>query len=212
MSRLRAHSAGVAERAFDRRRGGEHPEGVLKSAANVTTHMAEIIDGLDGNPVIVGHSFGGLTRRNFRGRATGPRRWRSTLRKSRVLPPALAQLRASLPALGNPTNRHKTISLTKKEIRFGFGNAATEEESDELFERWTIPSPAWPLFEAAAANFSFHSPARVETKNEDRGPLCSFQVWRTTRFPTRSLGLPSSNTVIQPPSPNSNSSRAAVTR
>lgn len=28
-----------------------------------------------------------------------------------------------------------------------------------------------PLFEAAAANFSLHSPAKVDTDNEQRGPL-----------------------------------------
>jgi len=54
---------------------------------------------------------------------------------------------------------------------FGFGNTLTQEESDELFERWTIPSPARPLFEAATANFSLHSPAKVNTGNKERGPL-----------------------------------------
>jgi pimeloyl-ACP methyl ester carboxylesterase len=88
-----------------------------------------------------------------------------------VLPLPLAQLRAGLPALGNPANIHKAVSLTQKEFRFGFGNAVSEEESDELFDRWTIPSPAKPLFQAAVANFSLHSPAKVDTKNEDRGPL-----------------------------------------
>ena len=61
--------------------------------------------------------------------------------------------------------------MTKKEFRFGFGNALSEEESDELFESWTIPSPARPLFQAAVANFALHSPAAVETNNETRGPL-----------------------------------------
>jgi hypothetical protein len=45
-----------------------------------------------------------------------------------VLPLPLAQLRASLPALGNPTNLHKAVALTQKEFRFGFGNAVSEEE------------------------------------------------------------------------------------
>ena len=36
---------------------------------------------------------------------------------------------------------------------------------------WTIPSPARPLFEAATAAFSPHSPAEVNTANEERGPL-----------------------------------------
>ena len=88
-----------------------------------------------------------------------------------VLPLPLAQLRAGLPGLGNPTNLHKAVSLTQKEFRFGFGNALTEEESNELFEKWTIPSPARPLFQAAAANFALHSEAKVNTGNETRGPL-----------------------------------------
>ena len=151
----------------------EHPEAVANIGIDdVTSHMAEIIDGLDGNPVIVGHSFGGLIAEKLLGEGYGAAAVAIDPAQIKgVLPLPLAQLRASLPALGKPTNRHKAISLTKKEFRFGFGNAVTEEESDELFERWTIPSPARPLFEAAAANFSLHSPAKVETKNEDRGPL-----------------------------------------
>jgi alpha-beta hydrolase superfamily lysophospholipase len=46
----------------------------------------------------------------------------------------------------------------------------TEEESNQLYDRWVIPGPGRPLFEAAAANFSPHSPAKVDTK-ADRGPL-----------------------------------------
>ena len=63
------------------------------------------------------------------------------------------------------------MSLTEKEFRFGFGNAVSEEESNDLYERWTIPSPARPLFQAAAANFVMHSQAKVNTANETRGPL-----------------------------------------
>jgi predicted esterase len=37
--------------------------------------------------------------------------------------------------------------------------------------RWTIPAPGKPLFEASVANFSPHSPDKVNTKNEDRGAL-----------------------------------------
>ena len=34
-----------------------------------------------------------------------------------------------------------------------------------------IPAPARPLFQAAAANFSPHSEAKVDTGNQARGPL-----------------------------------------
>jgi pimeloyl-ACP methyl ester carboxylesterase len=139
---------------------------------DVTNHYAAVIDGLPEAPVLVGHSFGGLIAEKLLGQgnaaaavAIDPAQIKG------VLPLPLAQLRAGLPALGNPANRNRAVSLTAKEFRFGFGNAVSEEESDALYERWTIPSPAKPLFQAAAANFSLHSEAAVDTDNSTRGPL-----------------------------------------
>ena len=83
----------------------------------------------------------------------------------------LSQLRSALPGLRNPANAHKSVALDEKQFRYGFGNAVSEEESRELFEKWTIPSPARPLFQAASANFQPHSQAKVDTANETRGPL-----------------------------------------
>lgn len=40
-----------------------------------------------------------------------------------------------------------------------------------LYELWTIPTPAKPLFQAAAANFVMHSEAKVNTHHDTRGPL-----------------------------------------
>ena len=61
--------------------------------------------------------------------------------------------------------------LTAGQFRYSFGNALTDEESARLWEQWAVPSPGKPLFEAAAANFSLHLPAKVDTRNEERGPL-----------------------------------------
>ena len=48
----------------------------------------------------------------------------------------------SLPALGNPGNLHKFVSLTCKQFPFGIGNALSEEESAQLYETSAIPAPA----------------------------------------------------------------------
>src|SRR5580692_2330972 len=151
----------------------ENPELVANTSIDdATAHYTKIIDSLDASPVIVGHSFGGLIAEKLLGQSIGAAAVAIDPAQIKgVLPLPLAQLRAALPALGNPANRHRAVSLTLKEFRFGFGNALTEEESAELFGKWTIPSPARPLFEAAAANFSPHSQAKVDTGNQTRGPL-----------------------------------------
>ena len=135
-------------------------------------HFASIIEQLGVPPVLVGHSFGGLLAEKLLGEGVGAAGVAIDPAQIKgVLPLPLSQLRAGLPALGNPANRHRAVALTKEEFRFGFGNAVSQEESDELFESWTIPSPARPLFQAAVANFALHSPAAIETGNETRGPL-----------------------------------------
>ncbi|NUS40791.1 MAG: alpha/beta fold hydrolase [Terrabacter sp.] len=151
----------------------EHPEAVAGIGIDdVTDHMASVVDALPVAPVIVGHSFGGLIAEKLLGQGRGAAAVAIDPAQIKgVLPLPLAQLRAGLPALGNPANRSRAVSLTKKEFRFGFGNALTQEESDRLHEEWTIPSPARPLFQAAAANFSMHSEAAVDTANDTRGPL-----------------------------------------
>lgn len=151
----------------------ERPDEVAdRGIDDVTAHFAEIISGLSAPPVLIGHSFGGLITEKLLGQGIGAAGVAIDPAQIKgVLPLPLAQLRSGLPALGNPANLHRSVTLTEKEFRYGFGNALTEEESSELFQAWTIPSPARPLFQAAAANFVLHSQAAVDTGNQTRGPL-----------------------------------------
>ena len=55
------------------------------------------------------------------------------------LPPSA--LRVASVALRNPANKKKAVSLNEKQFRYGFGNAVSDEESKDLFDKWTIPSP-----------------------------------------------------------------------
>lgn len=143
-----------------------------RSLTQVVDHMKTVIAGLDSKPIIVGHSFGGLITELLMGEDLGTAGVAIDPAQIKgVLPLPLAQLRAGLPALGNPSNISKAVSLTSKEFRFGFGNALTEEESDALFDTWTIPSPARPLFEVAVANFNPQAANKADTRNNDRGPL-----------------------------------------
>jgi pimeloyl-ACP methyl ester carboxylesterase len=139
---------------------------------DVVDHYAQVIGGLDARPVVIGHSFGGLVAQRLLGQdlaaaaiAIDPAPVKGVLN----LP--ISALRVASIALRSPANRNLAVSLTREQFRYGFGNAVPEQESDELFERWNVPSPAKPLFEAAVANFTPRSPAKVNTHNKTRGPL-----------------------------------------
>jgi pimeloyl-ACP methyl ester carboxylesterase len=139
---------------------------------DVVDHYAGIIAGLDAPPVLVGHSFGGMIAEKLLGQdraACAVAIDAAQIKGVLALP--LSALRATLPVLRNPANSHRAISLTADQFRYGFGNAIPHEESDALYERWTIPAPGKPLFEAATAAFHADSPSAVNTANADRGPL-----------------------------------------
>src|SRR3954464_11021395 len=105
------------------------PRAEPEAVANIgiddaTSHFRAIIANLPASPVIIGHSFGGLITEKLMGEGLGvagvaidPAQIKG------VLPLPLAQLRSALPVLGNPANLHRSVMLTEKEFRFGFGNA-----------------------------------------------------------------------------------------
>jgi pimeloyl-ACP methyl ester carboxylesterase len=135
-------------------------------------HYADYIDTLTTKPIVIGHSFGGLIAQELLANdyavaavAIDP----APIKGVKTLP--FSQLRSGFPVLGNPANKKRTVALTAKQFRYSFGNAISEEESNELFEAWTIPGPGRPLFEDATANFSRNSAAKVDTHKAPRGPL-----------------------------------------
>jgi pimeloyl-ACP methyl ester carboxylesterase len=139
---------------------------------DVTAHYRQIIDQLPQRPIVIGHSFGGMIAEKLLGEdyaaaAVGI----EAAQIKGVLPLPLSALHATLPVFKNPANIRHAVALTAEQFRFSFGNALSPEESDALWAQWAVPSPGRPLFEAASANFRLHSPDKVNTGNEGRGPL-----------------------------------------
>ncbi len=139
---------------------------------DVVGHYAQIIRGLGAPPVVVGHSFGGLIAQRLLGQDLAAAAVAIDAAPVKgVLSLPVSALRVASIALRKPANRNLAISLTPEQFRYGFGNALPEHESAELFEKWTVPSPGKPLFEAGLANFTPNSPAKVNVHNKTRGPL-----------------------------------------
>jgi non-heme chloroperoxidase len=143
-----------------------------KGVGQVADHLAAAIGELERKPVVIGHSFGGLLTQMIAGRglssasvAIDPAPFRG------VLPLPTSALKSAWPALRNPANRNRAVSLTYEQFRFAFANAVDEGEARELYETFAVPTPGRPLFQAAAANLNPWTEAKVDRKNPNRGPL-----------------------------------------
>lgn len=150
-----------------------NPEAIADHGIDdVVEHFAALIATLPERPILIGHSFGGMIAQKLLGQDCAVATVAIDAAQIKgVLPLPLSALRATLPVFKNPANRHRSVTLTPEQFRFAFGNAIPEDESDALYEKWVIPAPGKPLYEAAAANFNPHSAAKVATDNQSRGPL-----------------------------------------
>jgi len=143
-----------------------------KSVGQVADHFEEIVRVLDKKPAIIGHSFGGLLAQSLAGRglsaatvAIDPAPFRG------VLPLPFSALKSAWPVLGNPANRNRAVPLTFDQFRYGFANAVSEHEAQQLYDTFAVPAAGKPLFQAAAANLNPWTEVKVDTESPDRGPL-----------------------------------------
>jgi non-heme chloroperoxidase len=161
---------GVSDTVEETRNNPEKVAG--KGIEDVVQHYARIIRDMESPPIVIGHSFGGLIAQRLLGQSLAAAAVAidaAPIKGVLNLPPSALKV-ASI-ALRKPANRRGAVSLTAEEFRYGFGNAVPAKESAELYERWAVPSPGRPLFEDALANFTPGSPAKVDTRNKERGPL-----------------------------------------
>jgi non-heme chloroperoxidase len=150
-----------------------HPEVFAhKTVGQVADHFEEILHGLELEPAVIGHSFGGLLVQILAGRglaaatvAIDPAPFRG------VLPLPISALKSARPVLGNPANRNRAVPLTFDQFRYGFANAVSEDEARALYDDFAVPASGAPLFQAATANLNPWTEAKVDSENPDRGPL-----------------------------------------
>jgi non-heme chloroperoxidase len=143
-----------------------------KSVGDVAAYQQMIIDRLDRKPAIIGHSFGGVLVQMLAGRDRAAVTCAISPAPSRgVLPLPFDALKAASAVLSNPANRHRAVTLTFDQFRFGFANAIPENEAQELYEQFHVAGSGIPIFQAAFANLNPGTEVKAEKKNPGRGPM-----------------------------------------
>lgn len=116
-----------------------------KGVRMVADHFERVIRGLKRKPVVIGHSFGGLLTQLLAGRglaaasvAIDPAPFRG------VLPVPFSALKAASPALRDPRNVNRAVSLTFDQFRYAFANAVDENRPESSTRRLRFPHPPSP--------------------------------------------------------------------
>jgi pimeloyl-ACP methyl ester carboxylesterase len=138
----------------------------------IVDHYERIIRGLDSEPIIMGHSFGGTFVQLLLGRdigVAGVGVSSATVKGVPDLP--LSTIRATLPVLRNPSNRGKAVPLSPKQFHYAFANTLDRRASDEIHRRYHVPAAGRVLFEGALANLRRHPPTEVDFGKDDRAPM-----------------------------------------
>jgi pimeloyl-ACP methyl ester carboxylesterase len=161
-------------------------------------HLMKIVSALDNNPILIGHSFGGLFVQLLLNRGFGTAGVAIHSAQTRgVLRLPISVIKAAWPALKNPFDINGIVDLSFDEFKFAFANGIPEDEALAGYNRYYIPSPKRPLIQVALSNFNPKAVNIVDYKNADRAPL---------------LFIGGSSDHITPPSVNMENRRAYKTK
>ncbi|MGZ5361210.1 MAG: alpha/beta hydrolase [Solirubrobacterales bacterium] len=139
----------------------------------VVGHLEGVIAELDSDPILIGHSAGGVFTQLLMDRghgAAGVAISSAPAEGVKVVP--LSQVRSTFEVLKNPANRHRAVGFSPEQWRYAFGNALSEEESNRQYERYHIPASGKLVWDSVLANIEpGHQDTWVDYRNPARAPL-----------------------------------------
>jgi len=138
----------------------------------VVDHYDRIIRKLDAQPILMGHSFGGLIVQMLVDRGLGSAGILVDSAQTAGVPVLpFSTIRATLPILGNPFSYNRTTSLSPKQFNYAFTNELDSVESKKVYDRYSIPAANSILWDAALALLNPKASSKVDYKKTDRAPL-----------------------------------------
>jgi pimeloyl-ACP methyl ester carboxylesterase len=138
----------------------------------VVDHYDRIIRKLDSQPIIMGHSFGGLITQMLIDRGLGAAGILIDSAQTAGVPVLpFATIRATLPILGNPFSYNRTTSLSPSQFNYAFTNELSAADSKKVYDRYSIPAANSILWDAALALLNPNGSSKVDYSRNDRAPL-----------------------------------------
>jgi pimeloyl-ACP methyl ester carboxylesterase len=143
------------------------------TVAQIVERLEGILGDLDSEPILMGHSAGGVFVQLLLDRghgAAGVAINSAPTEGVRVAP--FSQLRAAFPVLKDPIHRDRAVGFTFEQWQYAFTNTFTEEEGRALYERYHVPAAASVFWDNVLANIKpGPQDTWVDYENAERAPL-----------------------------------------
>ncbi len=139
----------------------------------IVAHLESVLAGIEGEPILIGHSAGGVFTQLLLDRGHGAAGVAiSSAPTEGVAVVPLSQIKAAFPVLKDPIHKDRAVGLDRKQWHYAFANTLSEEESDALHERYAIPASGKIFWESALATLQpGHQGTYVDYGNDERAPL-----------------------------------------
>ena len=138
----------------------------------VVDHYDRIIRNLDAQPILMGHSFGGLIVQMLIDRGLGSAGVAIDSAQSAAVPVLpLTTIWSTISVLGNPFTFNAAVGLSPKKFNYAFTNELDSVESKKVYDRYQIPGSGRILWDAALSLLNPKASSRVNYANNSRAPL-----------------------------------------
>lgn len=138
----------------------------------VVDHYDRIIRKLDAQPILMGHSFGGLIVQMLVDRGLGSAGVVVDSAQSAAVPVLpLSTVWATITVLGNPFTFNAAVGLSPEKFNYAFTNELDAVESKNVYDRYQIPGSGRILWDAALSLLNPNASSKVNYANNNRAPL-----------------------------------------
>lgn len=138
----------------------------------VVDHYDRIIRKLDSQPILMGHSFGGLIVQMLVDRGLGAAGVVLDSAQPAAVPVLpLSTIWATLTVLGNPLTFNAAVGLSPGKFHYAFTNELSAADSKKVYDRYSIPGSGRILWDAALSLLNPNAPSKVNYGNTTRAPL-----------------------------------------
>lgn len=158
------------DRPIEELRKNPDPKLAEVGIAEIVNHFDKIVRALPEPPIIIGHSFGGLTTQMLLDRGLGAAGVAIDSAPPKGVGGAdFAAFRTLLPVLLTPFAWRRTLRMSLSDFAYGWAHTLSPEEQRKAWEGYVIPSPGRPFWQNT---LSFASDlTKVNFQNGTRAPL-----------------------------------------